>query len=365
MIRLGRADEALDLWDDFPRAQSSAVVQSTARKPQLRASAVIEPFTIMTAEESSTADQETVDLSVVIPVYNEEGNVSILYRKLVAVLNTLDMSYEIIFVDDGSCDRTFNVLNGIARKDPFVKILSFRRNYGQTAALSAGFDYARGGVVVTMDGDLQNDPDDIPKMLDKLAEGYDLVSGWRENRRDPLWTRRIPSMIANRLIAKITGVSLHDYGCTLKAYKRGVVKNIHLYGEMHRFIPAIASWLGVKTVELPVRHHARQYGKTKYGLTRVVRVVLDLINVKFLTSYMTRPMQYFGKLGVYLSVTACIAAVVLLAAGMAVGTVFLASMLIGLAALQFVTMGVLAEIIVRTYHESQSKPIYVIKEIVE
>jgi len=367
LIRLGRSDEALAVWDDFPG--TSARFSSIEKRvtPDLRKSSVIEPFTMVDAGDNGGSDrhQDTLDLSVVIPVFNEEGNVDILYKKLTAVMESLDHSYEVIFIDDGSRDRTLAVLSVVARKDDRVKVLSFRRNYGQTAALAAGFDYSRGEVVITMDGDLQNDPEDIPRMLDKMAEGYDLVSGWREERKDRLWTRRIPSTIANRLIARITGVKLHDYGCTLKAYKRGVVKNIRLYGEMHRFIPAITSWLGVKTVEIPVRHHPRQYGKTKYGITRVVRVVLDLINVKFLTSYLTRPMQYFGKLGVYVILAACLAAVAMLALGMSFELVILGTMLLGLVAIQFVTMGVLAEIIVRTYHESQSKPIYVIKEIVE
>jgi len=367
LIRLGRSEDALEVWDDFPGTVSrfSAVKEHGA--PELRKSSVIEPFTMVDADDNGNGNrrEDTLDISIVIPVFNEEGNLDILYRKLTAVMGSIGGSYETIFVDDGSYDRTLTVLRGMARKDPRVKVLSFRRNYGQTAALAAGFDYAAGDVIVTMDGDLQNDPEDIPRMLEKMAEGYDLVSGWREDRQDRLWTRRIPSAVANRLIARITGVKLHDYGCTLKAYKRGVVKNIRLYGEMHRFIPAITSWLGVKTVEIPVRHHPRQYGVTKYGLTRIVRVVLDLINVKFLTSYLTRPMQYFGKLGVYVMAVACLAAVAMIAFGTSIETVFLSTMLLGLAALQFVTMGVLAEIIVRTYHESQSKPIYVIKEIIE
>jgi len=367
LIRLGRSDEALEVWDNFPGTVPGFGKLKDRAAPGLRKSGTIEPFTIVDAGDNGNGSlpEESVGLSVIIPVFNEEGNVDILYRKLVAVMKTVDRTYEIVFVDDGSYDRTLTVLRAVAERDHRVKVLSFRRNYGQTAALAAGFDYSRGEVVITMDGDLQNDPRDIPKMLEKMAEGYDLVSGWRENRKDRLWTRRIPSAVANRLIAGITGVKLHDYGCTLKAYKRGVVKNIRLYGEMHRFIPAITSWLGVKTVEIPVRHHPRQYGKTKYGLTRVVRVVLDLINVKFLTSYLTRPMQYFGKLGVYVLATACLAAAVMFAFGVSIEIVFLSTMLLGLVAVQFVTMGVLAEIIVRTYHESQSKPIYVVKEIIE
>jgi len=367
LIRLGRPEDALEVWDNFPGTvpRFSAVAERSA--PELRKSGVIEPFTVLDAGDNGNGNrrEDTLDISVVIPVFNEEGNLDILYRKLTAVMESIGGSYEVVFIDDGSYDRTLTVLRTLARKDSRVKALSFRRNYGQTAALAAGFDYAGGDVIVTMDGVLQNDPEDIPRMLEKMAEGYDLVSGWREHRQDRLWTRRIPSAVANRLIARITGVKLHDYGCTLKAYKRGVVKNICLYGEMHRFIPAIASWLGVKTVEIPVRHHPRQYGVTKYGLTRVVRVVLDLINVKFLTSYLTRPMQYFGKLGVYVMAAACLAAAAMIAFGASIETVFLSTMLMGLAALQFVTMGVLAEIIVRTYHESQSKPIYVIKEIIE
>ncbi|MEW6214401.1 MAG: glycosyltransferase family 2 protein, partial [Nitrospirota bacterium] len=236
-------------------------------------------------------------LSVVIPLYNEEENVQILYEKLRETLDPLRKEYEILFVDDGSTDRTFSILEGIQAKDKGVVVLSLRRNFGQTAAFAAGFDFARGDVIVTMDGDLQNDPADIPKLLE-LIKDNDLVSGWRKKRKDPFFRRRLPSTIANWLISNVTGVKLHDYGCSLKAYRRDVIKNLKLYGEMHRFIPAVASWYGVRVAEVETVHHPRLRGRSKYGISRTIKVVLDLITVKFLQSFSTKPIQFFGPVGV-------------------------------------------------------------------
>ncbi|MEJ5227670.1 glycosyltransferase family 2 protein [Thermodesulfovibrio sp.] len=238
-----------------------------------------------------------MELSVVIPLYNEEENIEELHRKLSEALINLSISYEIIYVDDGSMDNTLKLLEEIQKKDSHVVVLSFRRNFGQTAAFAAGFDFARGDVVITMDGDLQNDPVDIPKLLEAIKDA-DLVSGWRKRRKDPFLSRRLPSIIANWLIGKVTGVRIHDYGCSLKAYRREVVKNLRLYGEMHRFIPALASWYGVKIKEVEVTHHPRYRGKSKYGIGRTIKVLLDLVTVKFLHSFSTKPIQFFGPIGV-------------------------------------------------------------------
>ncbi len=241
-------------------------------------------------------------ISVVIPLYNEEENVEELHRRLKEVLERLPLEYEIIYVDDGSTDRTLELLEGISSSESRVLVLSLRRNFGQTAAFAAGFDFASGDVIITMDGDLQNDPKDIPKLLERI-DGYDLVSGWRKKRKDPFLTRRLPSMVANWLISTVTGVKLHDYGCSLKAYRKEVVKNLRLYGEMHRFIPAVASWYGVRVTEVETTHHPRLRGKSKYGLSRTMKVILDLITVKFLQSFSTKPIQFFGPFGVFFSGT--------------------------------------------------------------
>jgi glycosyltransferase involved in cell wall biosynthesis len=237
-------------------------------------------------------------VSVVIPLYNEEENVEVLNERLAETLKSMGCDYEIVYVDDGSTDRTMQLLEELQKKDDNIVVLCLRRNFGQTAAFAAGFDFARGDVVVTMDGDLQNDPKDIPRLLELIGE-YDLVSGWRKKRQDAFITRRLPSIIANWLISKVTGVGLHDYGCSLKAYRREVVKNLRLYGEMHRFIPAVASWYGVKIAEVETTHHPRLRGKSKYGISRTIRVLLDLITVKFLQSFSTKPIQFFGPLGVF------------------------------------------------------------------
>ena len=315
---------------------------------------------------------EPVALSVVVPLFNEEDNIPLLYGKLITVLGTLQQAYEIVFVDDGSTDESRRVLSGIAAEDPHVKVIQFRRNYGQTAALNAGFKYARGSVVVTMDGDLQNDPADIPKLLEKMAEGYDLVSGWRKQRQDTFVTRKIPSFVANRIINKLiegTGVQLHDFGCTLKAYKRGIIKNIHLYGEMHRFIPVFAAWLGVKVAEIPVNHLPRQFGVAKYNLSRVSRVIFDLIVVRFFADYMTRPIQFFGKIAKNLTGAGMLAILLLVLMNWVTPIKISASaivLLMGLllfGVLQILSMGLLGEIMIRSYFETQGKDYYVVESV--
>ena len=312
-----------------------------------------------------------VELSVVIPVYNEEENVNQLCNKLANVLSLLCKTYEIVFIDDGSTDNTFSLLKEFHRKDSCIKIIKFRRNFGQTAALSAGFDYAKGDVIITMDGDLQNDPEDIPLLLKKIKEGYDIVSGWRVNRKDPFFTKKLPSKFSNWLASKLTGVKLHDFGCMLKAYRREVVGNINLYGEMHRYIPALASWMGISIAEVKVKHHARKYGETKYGVFRLIRGFLDLIIVKFLLSYSTRPLQLFGIpgiisfligffIGAYLTIERLVFSM-----GISNRPLILLAVLLLFLGVQFITMGLLGEIVVRTYYEVQNKPIYVVKEVID
>ncbi len=307
-------------------------------------------------------------LSVVIPVYNEEDNIRLLHERLEKALDPLNQEYEILFVDDGSTDRTLSILEEIESNDNRIIVLSLRRNFGQTAAFAAGFDFARGDVVVTMDGDLQNDPADIPKLLE-LIKDNDLVSGWRKKRKDPFFTRRLPSVMANWLISKVTGVKLHDYGCSLKAYRRDVIKNLKLYGEMHRFIPAVASWYGVRIAEVETVHHARLHGKSKYGISRTVKVVLDLITVKFLQSFSTKPIQFFGPVGVLSGLLGFLILFYLsfdkIFAGRDIGgrPLLLLGALLIIVGIQLIGMGLLGEMLVRVYHESQKKPIYVIKKI--
>ncbi|MEJ2056427.1 MAG: glycosyltransferase family 2 protein, partial [Desulfofustis sp.] len=252
-----------------------------------------------------------MNISVVIPIYNEEENVALLYDELSGVMTSLDCDYEILFIDDGSSDSTLSILKSIQAGDSSVVVVQFRKNFGQTAAMSAGFDYARGRVIITMDGDLQNDPHDIPRLIEKINEGFDVVTGWRYERKDAFVSRRLPSIIANKIISWTTGVALHDYGCTLKAFRKEVIKNIRLYGEMHRFIPAIASGMGISFTEIKVNHRARRFGTSKYGISRTIRVVLDLITVKFLLSYATRPIQIFGLLGIVSGMAGFIIALIL------------------------------------------------------
>jgi len=307
-------------------------------------------------------------LSIVIPLYNEEENVQILHERLKKTLDPLETEYEILFVDDGSTDGTLPVLEKIQAKEKRVVVLSLRRNFGQTAAFAAGFDFARGDVIVTMDGDLQNDPADIPKLLE-LIKDNDLVSGWRKKRKDPFFRRRLPSIAANWLISNVTGVKLHDYGCSLKAYRRDVIKNLKLYGEMHRFIPAVASWYGVRVAEVETVHHPRLKGRSKYGISRTIKVVLDLITVKFLQSFSTKPIQFFGPVGIMSGFLGF-----LISLYMAIDKLFfghdiggrpllLLGALLIIVGIQLIGMGLLGEMLVRVYHESQKKPIYVIKKI--
>ncbi len=315
------------------------------------------------------AGAATLDISVVVPVFNEKDSAAELAERVSSVLKGMGRSHEIIFVDDGSADGTFDILQDLHRRVPGVVVVRFRKNFGQTAALMAGFRQARGGIVVTMDGDLQNDPADIPLLVAKLEEGYDIVSGWRKNRRDPFINRRLPSILANRLISFLTGVKLHDYGCTLKAFRREVAKHLKLYGEMHRFIPAIASWMGVTVAEVVVNHHPRRAGRSKYNIFRTVRVILDLITVKFLLDYSTKPIQIFGLIGLLSTLSGiCLSAVLVwqrffLRIPLSNRPLLLLGILLIFIGVQFVTMGLLAELQARAYHETSDKPTYVVKEI--
>ena len=311
------------------------------------------------------------ELSVVIPLYNEVKNVDPLYDELSAALGGTGRSYEVIVVDDGSRDGSFECLKAVHAADPRWRIIRFRRNFGQTAGFSAGFAAARGAVVITSDADLQNDPRDIPLLLAKMDEGFDIVSGWRVHRKEPFLSRRLPSMLANRMISGATGVVLHDYGCSLKAYRSDVVKALHLYGDLHRFIPAVASWMGVTVAEVPVNDRARRFGQSKYGITRTFKVVLDLITVRFMLGFSTRPLHIFGGLGLIAGGLGVLAGLYLtfvkLVLGQNIGSrplLLLAALLIILG-VQMISMGLVAEMVMRTYHEAQDKPIYVIRETLE
>jgi len=320
------------------------------------------------SEGNDKPPTQKVDVSIVIPLLNEVNNLEILYSKLTATLDTLKETSEIIFIDDGSTDGSFDLLKSFQERDNRVRVIRFRRNFGQTAAFSAGFDFAQGEVIITMDADLQNDPVDIPVLLAEIEKGYDVVSGWRINRQDTFVTRKIPSQIANFLISKLTGVQLHDYGCSLKAYRCDVVKNIRLYGELHRFIPALASWMGVEVSEVPVNHHPRKFGQSKYGLGRIIKVMLDLMTVKFLLDYATRPIQIFGLagllsliggtlIGVYLSILRFF-----FAQSLSDRPILQLAVLLVVLGVQLIIMGLLGEMIIRTYHEAQDKPIYMVRE---
>lgn len=312
---------------------------------------------------------EAPELSVIIPVYNEEDSLDSLYEKVYQSMEPLGKTWELILVDDGSRDGSFKILQKLAANDLRVKVVRFVRNFGQTAALAAGIDYARGDIIIPMDADLQNDPADIARLLEKIDDGFDCVSGWRKDRKDEFFTRLLPSWTANKLISVISGVPLHDYGCSLKAYRRDVIKDVRLYGEMHRFVPIFATWQGASVTEIPVTHHARQFGQSKYGLSRTFKVVLDLMTVKFLSSYATKPIHVFGMIGLasFGIATAGFAWMVILK--LFYHTTFIETPLPVLVAMflmlgvQFILMGLLAEIMVRTYHESQDKRIYKVKAL--
>ena len=310
-----------------------------------------------------------MNLSIVIPIYNEEKSILKLYQKLKRVLSDLNMQYEIIAINDGSIDNSYKVLKEISQNDDIFKVINFRKNFGQTAAISAGIDASKGEIIIPMDADLENRPEDIPNLLNKLNEGYDVVSGWRKNRwKESFFTRRLTSYIANWLISKIVGLKLHDYGCTMKVYRRNIIKDIKFYGDMHRFIPAYAMWYGAKIVEVPIDYKPREHGESKYGIGRTFRVLLDILTVKFLTDYFNRPMHFFGKIGFWLFSFSFLSGLLALFLRFYLGisliltplpllTVFL--IIIGI---QFILMGLLAEILIRTYYESQDKPIYLIKD---
>ena len=315
-----------------------------------------------------TADH--LDISVVVPLYNEQESIPLLYEKLTTALEEYGRPYEVIIVDDGSSDNSFALLSNLAHQDVRWQIVRFRRNFGQTAAFSAGFDHARGDVIITMDADLQNDPYDIPKLMERVDAGYDIVSGWRKDRQDRFLDRKLPSIIANRLISNVTDVRLHDYGCSLKAYRRDILQNVQLYGELHRFIPALASQAGGAVTEVPVNHYARQFGTSKYGISRTVRVVLDLITVWFLGRYATRPLHVFGTIGL-LSVAIGMLSIFYLifikfyyAQDIGTRPLLMFAILLVVVGVQLITMGLLAEMTIRTYHESQNKPIYIVREVI-
>ena len=312
-----------------------------------------------------------MNLTLVIPVYNEQDNLPLLFDAIYNTMTALNQSWEAILVDDGSHDNSLSVLNEYAKKDSqHIRVISFRRNFGQTAAIAAGLDYAKGEIIVLLDADMQNDPADIPMMLTKLDEGYDLVSGWRKSRKDNALTRNFPSMIANWIISRVTGVHLHDYGCTLKAYRRDVLEGFRLYGEMHRFITVYADSVGAKITEMPVHHHPRKHGKTKYGLERTAKVILDLFTVKFLVSYASKPIYLFGGAGGFLMVASAIIMFYLFVrrifflVGIATSPLLQMSAMFFILGFQSILLGLIAELLVRTYHESQRKPTYTIRTMI-
>jgi glycosyltransferase involved in cell wall biosynthesis len=315
------------------------------------------------------------ELSLFLPVLNEEDNLRPMHAKIAASLDALGKTAEVIYIDDGSTDKSLSVLREIAASDKRVRVITLRRNYGQTAAMSAGIDAAKGDILIPMDADLQNDPADIKRLLDKLNEGFDVVSGWRKNRQDKLISRKIPSQIANRIISWIGGVPLHDYGCSLKAYRRDVIQDVRLYGEMHRFIPIYASWAGARVTEIPVEHHARTMGKSKYGISRTIKVVFDLMTIKFMASYQTKPIYVFGTFGMIAFIVSILSGAYAIFMKFAkvlgiesfqadfVETPLPILCIVMFAiSLQFFLMGLLAEMLVRTYHESQDKAIYAVRE---
>ncbi len=308
-------------------------------------------------------------ISVVIPVYNEEESIEALYKELKSVLDNIKKTYEIIFVDDGSTDKSFEILEKLHNKDKKVKVIKFRRNFGQTSAISAGFDNSKGDIIITMDADLQNDPKDIPKLLDEIKKGYDVVSGWRKNRKDPFITKKVPSKISNILARKLTGVNINDFGCTLKAYRRKAIENIELYGEMHRYVPALVSWRGFRIGEIPVIHHERRYGKTKYNVFRLMKGFLDLINIKFWTRYSTRPLHFFGAFGILMVLLGSIISIYLaltkifLNESIGERPLLILGVLFVIVGVQFITFGFLYEILTKIYYSNRK--IYEVEKILK
>lgn len=327
------------------------------------------PNTEAGTTDSRQSDNQ-IDLSIVVPIFDECHNIRPLYERIKGTLAQLDLSHEIIFVNDDSRDGGDEVLRCLAGEDRLVKVINFRRNVGQTAALMAGFDRSIGKVIIPMDGDLQNDPSDIPNLLAKLEEGYSVVSGWRSNRQDKFLTRKVPSFIANKLISWLSGVQLHDYGCTLKAYRREILREIRLYGEMHRLIPIYASWQGARITEIPVNHHARLHGESKYGMGRVVHVLLDLILIKFLEDYQTKPLYVFGIFGMICIAMSFVTGVFAVYLRIFEGVSFILTPLPLLVVMTFITgilsilLGLLAELMVRIYFETQDKPIYAVRDVI-
>ena len=318
----------------------------------------------LTQEENKSMETKKYDISVFIPVYNEEESLEILNNKIKDSLDSTNYSYEVIYVDDGSRDRSFEILKSFAQASSNIKVVKFRRNFGQTAAMSAGIDVAEGKVLIPMDSDLQNDPADIPRLMEKIDEGFDVVSGWRKNRKDTFINRKLPSMIANKIISWLSGVNLHDYGCTLKAYKCEVLKDTRLYGELHRFIPICASWVGAKVTELPVNHHERQFGESKYGINRTFKVILDLILMKFLTDYITKPIYFFGGAAFasmiisMMTFTWSIGLKIFSGIQLDHTPLPVLGAMFFTVSIQLFMMGILADMIMRTYYESQNKSIY-------
>jgi glycosyltransferase involved in cell wall biosynthesis len=316
------------------------------------------------------SNQGEVAVSIIVPAHNEEESLPHLHRQITAAMAPLGLQWQVVYVDDGSTDRTFQTLEAIAQHDPHASVVQLRRNFGQTAAIAAGIDHSSGEIIILADADLQNDPADIPRLLAKLEEGYDIVSGWRKNRADPWWSRRLPSVMANAIISRVTGVRLHDYGCTLKAYRREVLQDIELYGEMHRLIPALAASIGARISEIEVHHRGRRFGKSKYGIGRTLKVVLDLLTIKFLSSYLTKPIYVFGAWGFALACIGLILTAVVLVEKIGSQVYVHRNPLAWIAgfsfvsALQLVLMGLLAELVVRTYHESQGRPIYFVRQVV-
>ena len=314
---------------------------------------------------------ELIAYSIVVPFYNEQESIPSLYLKITEVLDAVGQPYEMVFIDDGSQDDTYKILQEIYEHDQRVNLVRLRRNFGQTAALKAGFDFSCGEIVVSMDGDLQHDPKEIPVFLEKMKEGYDLVSGWRMERRDAWLTRQLPSRIANRIMAWLSGVDVHDFGTTFKAYRREVLDHIHLYGELHRFIPALASWSGARIAEVPIKNTLRKSGKSNYGLGRTTRVLLDLLSVKFLLDYSTKPLQFFGLFGLLGLTAGLMISFVLLLKKLLLheaimvqhGPLLLLGIALIVSGIQFLSFGLLGEMLARTYYESQNKPIYAVREV--